>query len=191
MRESKDKAAVADKSSVYEKMDETNRISLTDDRDIENQIQAAEALARSRMQTAKEETKEEKVVNQKDSRIVDESITGQPDVVETDDGDVLSDQAKIMRQKRNAGFGPDATDSHVVGPQISRLRIEGGNLVNVDVLLQLNSLHKEDFKRVLCINMEKICRVLHTDVNNSCFSLRMVFYQNFVGIMEQIVTFLD
>ena len=41
------------------------------------------------------------------------------------------------------------------------------------------------------MNLEKICRVLHTDVNNSCFSLRMIFYQNFVGIMEQIITFLD
>ena len=50
---------------------------------------------------------------------------------------------------------------------------------------------REDFKKVLCMNLEKICRVLHTDVNNSCFSLRMIFYQNFVGIMEQIITFLD
>ena len=73
----------------------------------------------------------------------------------------------------------------------SRLNIARGIFKNPEILFQVNSLHKEDFKKVLCIILDKICKILHTDVNNSCFSLRMIFYSNFVQIMEQVVTYLD
>ena len=73
----------------------------------------------------------------------------------------------------------------------TKIEIENDKITNLETLLEINSLSREDFKRVLCINLDKICRVLHTDVNNSCFSLRMIFYQNFVGILEAIITFID
>ena len=73
----------------------------------------------------------------------------------------------------------------------TKVKIENDRITNVGSLLVINSLSRDDFKKVLCINLDKICRVLHTDVNNSCFSLRMMLYQNFVGILEEIVTFID
>ena len=59
----------------------------------------------------------------------------------------------------------------------TKIKIENDKITNLETLLEINSLSREDFKRVLCINLDKICRVLHTDVNNSCFSLTCIAHE--------------
>ena len=35
----------------------------------------------------------------------------------------------------------------------------------------------------------RICRCLHIDINKSCFTLRMIFYKNLCGILDNLVIY--
>ena len=65
------------------------------------------------------------------------------------------------------------------------------NIVSKERLLHMTSLTRIDFRRVMQITLEKIARLIHTDHNNSCKQLRMLFYQNFSEILEDVIVYLD
>ena len=64
-------------------------------------------------------------------------------------------------------------------------------VVSKERLLHMTSLTRDDFRKVMQITLEKIARLLHTDQNNSCTQLRMLFYQNFSEILEDVIVYLD
>ena len=57
-----------------------------------------------------------------------------------------------------------------------QLTILNHDIVSKERLLHMTSLSRNDFKKVIQIFLEKIARLLHTDHNNSCKQLRMLFY---------------
>ena len=102
-------------------------------------------------------------------KTVDDSIAVIP---QTDDGQEISQQVNMVSRVKT---GVD-TESFLSTAPNSRLRIDHGTVTNSNMLLTAQSLHKDDFRKLLTLILESICKILHTDVNNSCFSLRMIFY---------------
>ena len=72
-----------------------------------------------------------------------------------------------------------------------RLTIIANEVVRPERLLYRIQMQRDEFQQVIEIIMMRICDCLHKDVNKSCFTLRMIFYKNFCGILEHLVTFLN
>ena len=71
------------------------------------------------------------------------------------------------------------------------LTIIDKEIVSKDRLLHMTSLSRHDFRKAMQCFLDKIARLLHTDHNNSCQQLRMLFYQNFSEILEDVIVYLD
>ena len=74
---------------------------------------------------------------------------------------------------------------------LRKLTIVDRDIMSKERLLHMTSLNKHDFRKVMQAFLDKIARLLHTDHNNSCKQLRMLFYQNFSDILEDVIVYLD
>lgn len=108
------------------------------------------------------------------------------DVNEGDENDIFS-QIETVQNERNSEADPTSGFYQ----RERRLTIVADEIMRKEKLLHMTGLSKNEFKSTIQIFLKKIASLLHTDHNNSCKQLRMIFYEHFSDILEDVIVYLD
>jgi len=109
-----------------------------------------------------------------------------------DDVDELLSQRDYRLDEQGRGQAlPGALKKDEARHPTRRLTIVGDAVIRPERLLFKIQMPREEFSRVIEIILMRICKCLHTDVNKSCFTLRMIFYKNLCGVLDHLVPFLS
>jgi hypothetical protein len=111
------------------------------------------------------------------------------DVNEGEEEDIFSQIATVQNERgseaeANSGFKVERMSNR-------RLTVVDDEILRKERLLHMTGLSKNEFKITIQIFLKKIASLLHTDHNNSCKQLRMIFYEHFSDVLEDVIVHLD
>lgn len=72
-----------------------------------------------------------------------------------------------------------------------RITMIGDQLQDPEQLLFKVQMTREDFTMIIELILIRMVRMLHKDVDKSCFTLRMIFYRNLCGTLDNVASFLS